>query len=153
MRYCPPIGPPSPPNCDCLEMRDVTRPAQTGGQAGDPLLVGEEPLHLAGQVQVLPCWLQPVSHRARRPTLTHCLGLLRIFFKLQVVVVVGGTRAVLPPPMFNTCICNNIIMVVRLNTGLPSPLPPPPSQHGRVATSWISSSHSTGGRALVPTRP
>ena len=55
--------------------------------------------------------------------------LVMVLRVVLIVLVVDGTRAVVFPPMFNTCICNNIIMVVRLNTGLPSPLPPPPPPH------------------------
>ena len=65
--------------------------------------------------------------------------LVMVLRVVLIVLVVDATRAVVFPPMFNTCICNNIIMVVRLNTGLPSPPPLPPSQHGRVETSWSGS--------------
>ena len=82
------------------------------------------------------------------------MGTLVMVLRLVLIVlVVDATRAVVFPPMFNTCICNNIIMVVRLNTGLPSPPPPPlTAWESADQLEWISSS-STGGRALVPTGP
>ena len=145
IRYWAPIGWAAPPSCDCLEMRDVARVETPCWQLSPSTWPGE-----------VWSYLGPTS-RANIHWATLGQTSLEIFSnKSQVVVVVGGdgTRAVSPPPMFNTCICNNIIMVVRLNTGLPSPLPPSPLTAWESADQleWISGS-STGGRALVPTGP
>lgn len=71
--------------------------------------------------------------------------LVMVLRVVLIVLVVDGTRAVVFPPMFNTCICNNIIMVVRLNTGLPSPPPSPPHSMGEwrpVGVDQLQQQHS-----------